>query len=167
MPHSLVLALFDDTEGAARAAKELRGLGLSRERVSVVARSHAEEGVLSSAADASPGSELEDSRTASRLGELGAHFIAAVALVLPGIGPIVADGPLAAELGEAAGHFAGGIARMLVRAGLAEPEARQWEASIESGAFLIGAHVASPDVGRVGDALGRNGATHIAVGHWN
>ena len=62
-----------------------------------------------------PGFGLEDSVTAARIGEIGAHLVSAVALVLPGIGPIVADGPLAAGLAEAAGHVAGGIARTLER----------------------------------------------------
>ena len=98
--HPLVLALFDDPASAARAARGLRSLGLARERVSVVARSHDEEGALAEAAGASPGSEIEDSHRASRLGELSAHLLAAIALVIPGVGPIVADGPLAAGLGE-------------------------------------------------------------------
>ena len=46
---------------------------------------------------------------------------------MPGIGPIVADGPLAAGLSEAAGHVAGGVARTLERAGLDHGEAEEWE----------------------------------------
>ena len=88
--HPLVLALFDDPASAAKAARGLRSVGLARERVSVVARSHDEEGALAEAAGASPGSEIEDSRPASQLGELSAHLLAAIALVLPGVGPIVA-----------------------------------------------------------------------------
>lgn len=93
MAHALLLALFDDPASAASAARDLRTLGVARERVSMVARSHDEEGALAAASDASPGSEIEDSSRASRLGELSAHLLAAIALVLPGIGPIVADGP--------------------------------------------------------------------------
>src|SRR5688500_19559444 len=101
MSHPLVLALFDSPSSAASAARALRALGIPQERVSIVARSHDEEGVLARASDASPGSEIEDSRPAGRLGELSAHLLAAIALIVPGIGPIVADGPLAAGLGEA------------------------------------------------------------------
>ena len=79
MSHPLVLALFDDPTAAAAAARDLRGLGVSQQRVSIVARSHVEEGELARAADASPGSEIEDSRQASRLGELSAHLLEASA----------------------------------------------------------------------------------------
>ncbi len=60
--------------------------------------------------DATPGVELEDSWLAGRLGELSGWVLAAIAVVMPGIGPIVAAGPLGAELGEAAGHAAGSLA---------------------------------------------------------
>src|SRR5688500_16139878 len=118
MSHPVVLALFEHASAAATAARGLRALGVTRERVSVVARSHDEEGAIARASGASPGSEIEDSAPATRLGELSGHLLAAIALVMPGIGPIVADGPLAAGLGEAAGHLAGGISRTLEHAGL-------------------------------------------------
>jgi hypothetical protein len=166
MSHPLVLALFDSPAEAARGARELRAFGIPSERVSIVARSHDEEGALARVADASPGSEMEDSRIAGRLGELGAHLLAAIALIVPGIGPIVADGPLAAGLGEAAGHVAGGLARTLERAGLEGAEAERWEQRIEAGAVLVGAHVTGEAVAEVRDLLVRGGATDSAEVRW-
>ena len=165
--HPLVLALFDDPASAARAARGLRSTGLSRERVSVVARSHDEEGALADASGASPGSEIEDSRPASQLGELSAHLLAAIALVLPGVGPIVADGPLAAGLGEAAGHMAGGIARALHQAGMERPEAERWQERIEGGAILIGAHVEPGTAAGARDIFASNGAVSVAEATWS
>ena len=165
--HPLVLALFDDPSSAAAAARGLRGLGIPRERVSVVARSHDEEGALAEAAGASPGSEIEDSAAASRLGELSGHLLAAIALVLPGVGPIVVDGPLAAGLGEAAGHVAGGIARTLHQAGLDRNEADHWQKRIEQGAILVGAHVDRTAVPAVQGVFSGNGAAATAEATWN
>src|SRR5688572_32028247 len=141
MAHRLVMGLFARPAEAADAARALRALGVPRERVSIVARSHDEEVDVARASGGSPGSELEDSPVASRLGELSGHLLAAVALVMPGIGPIVVDGPLAAGLGEAAGHVAGGIARTLHHAGMDRHQADQWEARIRQGSILVGAHV--------------------------
>jgi hypothetical protein len=166
MSHPLVLALFDDPSAAASAARGLRALGVPPERVSIVARSHDEEGELARAADASPGSEFEDSRPASRLGELSAHLLATIALVMPGIGPIVADGPLAAGLGEAAGHVAGGIARMLRHAGLDRAESEQWESRIERGAILVGVHVDESRLAAAREVLTGNGAETIRDAAW-
>src|SRR6185369_2646483 len=167
MSHALVMALFQDAAAAGGAARARRGLGIPRERVSIVARSHDEEGVIADASGASPGSEIEDSRPASRLGELAAHLVAAVAVVIPGVGPIVADGPLSAALGEAAGHVAGDIARALEKAGLSRDDASQWEKRIEEGAFLVGAHADKLPVETVREALIRAGGSPVAVGRWS
>jgi hypothetical protein len=164
--HPVVLALFTDAATAAEAARRLRAFGVARERVSIVARSHDEEGEVARAAGASPGSEIEDSGTASRLGELSAHVLAAIALVMPGIGPIVADGPLAASLGEAAGHLAGGIAGTLEQAGLPPDAAAQWETRIAGGDFLVGAHVQDPQVTGARDVMRHAGGQEVIVGSW-
>jgi hypothetical protein len=164
--HPAVLALFNDAAAAAEAARGLRALGVARQRVSIVARSHDEEGMVASVSEASPGSEIEDSGTASRLGELSGHVLAAIALVMPGIGPIVADGPLAAGLGEAAGHLAGGVAGTLEKAGLPAAVARQWEARIAGGDFLVGAHVQDSQVGAAQDVMRQAGSQETAVGSW-
>ena len=166
MSHPLILALYDDVAATARAARALREMGIPRERVSIVARSHDEAGAVANAVDASPGTEIEDSRPAAVLGELSAHFLAALAVVMPGIGPIVADGPLAAELGEAAGHLAGGLARVLTRAGLSEAEAKAWEGRIKAGALLLGAHTETALLTSVQDAVYASGASNVAVGRW-
>lgn len=146
MAHLLIMGLFETPDRAARAARTLRDLLQAPERVSLVARSHDEEVELAKATGGSPGSEIEDSRTAGRLGELGAHFLSALALVMPGIGPIVADGPLAAELGEAAGHLGGGLSRTLQQRGMPAEDADRIEAAVERGSVLVGAHV--PTTGR-------------------
>jgi hypothetical protein len=164
--HPVVFALFDDPARAAMAARDLRSLGVARERVSVVARSHDEEGAIARASGASPGSEIEDSPSAGRLGELSAHLIAAIALVMPGVGPIVADGPLAAGLGEAAGHLAGGLARTLEAAGLAGETASAWETQVKSGAVLVGAHVTPAQVSAARDTLAAVGGRDVTAGSW-
>lgn len=166
MSHHVVLSLFDDPASAATAARELRDFGVPRERVSIVARSHDEQVTLARQSGASPGSELEDSAAAARLGELGGHLLAAIAIVMPGIGPIVADGPLAAELAEAAGHLAGGVSRTLERAGLPHPEAEQWETSIRAGAILVGAHVLQAQVDGARQVMRRNGSRGVVAGIW-
>jgi hypothetical protein len=132
-----------------------------------VARSHDEEGAIARASGASPGSELEDSATAARLGELGAHLVSAMALVMPGIGPIVADGPLAAELAEAAGHAAGGIARTLEHAGLDRAEADEWESRIKQGLLLVGAHVGAGEIARAQNVMTKSGAARVARVEWS
>ncbi len=166
MPHPLVLALFQDRPAAAEAARRLRALGFERGDISLVARSHRFEGALAEEMEATPGVEFEDSRPAARLGEIGGHVLAAIAVVLPGIGPIVTAGPLAADLGEAAGHFAGRIATLLRRAGCPPAQAESWQESVSRGALLLGAHVRHGDPDTARQAFAEAGATDVAEGRW-
>jgi len=167
MPHALVLALFESAQRAAAGANAARGLGIAAQQLSVVARNHEEEGRLAEQIGATPGADIEDSIFASRLGELSAHVLAAIALVLPGVGPIVASGPLAAEMGEAAGHVAGDLSTILERAGVTSDRANRYERAVEGGAILIGAHVGdSTNVAGVCQALEREGGTDLTVAEW-
>jgi len=168
MSHSLVMALFQNVSGAAEAARTLHALGLGPADLSVVARDHMAEGAIASQIDASPGSELEDSLTASRFGELSGYVLAAIAIGLPGTGAVVAAGPLAAEFGEAAGHVAGDLKATLVKAGLPESEAERWRAQIERGeAILLGAHARSVDARAVEAAMSGQSISKVIQTTWN
>lgn len=166
MPHPLLLALFDSPASAARAAASLHALGVERDDLSVIARSHDEEVEAARAIGATPGVEMEDSMPAARLGELGAHILAAMAMVMPGVGPVVAGGPLAAEMGEAAGHVAGSLADHLTRAGLSRPDADGIEAAVEKGAWLLGVHVRRGDATEARTALTDAGASSVHQASW-
>ena len=164
--HPLALALFSHASTAAAAAAALHALGISRDQISVVAHSRADERTLADRMDATPGVELEDSRPAALLGELGGHVLAAIAVVMPGIGPIVAAGPLAAELGEAAGHVAGSLASVLTSAGLPQESAEALQEQVAQGAVLLGVHAAASDVDRVRESLLAAGATQLEMVTW-
>jgi MerR family copper efflux transcriptional regulator len=164
--HPLVLALCSNTSVAAEAAAALHALGISKEHISVVAHSHADGRILAERLDATSGVDLEESRPAAVLGELSGRVIAMIALVMPGIGPIVAAGPLAAELGEAAGQVAGSLASVLESAGLPQERAEALQREVSQGAVLLGVHVAPPDVDRVRDSLAAVGATRLETVNW-
>ena len=121
---------------------------------------HQDEERIGSEIDASPGSEIEDSSAASRLGELSGYILAAIATGLPGTGAVVAAGPLAAELGEVAGHVAGQVAgdlkSTLIKTGMSETDAEAWRAQIEGGrAILIGMHARSGRAAEIEGLLAR------------
>ncbi|HSC28726.1 MAG TPA: hypothetical protein VLD67_15725 [Vicinamibacterales bacterium] len=166
MPHTLVLALYPGPAAAAAGARAVHALGVTREHISVVSRGHDEEGALAEQMDATPGVDIEDSRPAARLGELGGQVLAAIALVMPGIGPIVAAGPLSAGLGEAAGHVAGNIASVLRSAGVPEARAEALQRGVRSGAVLLGIHAGDADVEALRQALMASGATQVDIANW-
>src|SRR5215210_4471864 len=151
MPHPLVLALYPSPAAAAGGVRAMHEAGVLRDQISIISRNHDEDASLAVQMDATPGVDIEDSRAASRLGELSGYVLAAIAVALPGIGPIVAAGPLAAGLGEAAGHVAGGLASALTAAGVDEARALAFQNSVREGAVLVAVHTdgANAPVGRI------------------
>jgi len=63
------------------------------------------------------------------------------ALAIPGVGPLIAAGPIMAALGGAAvGTAAGGLVGALVGMGIPEFEAKRYDAKIREGNILISVH---------------------------
>lgn len=82
-------------------------------------------------------------------GVLGGTFGVLVgigALAIPGVGPLIAAGPLLAALsGAAVGAAVGGVSGALVGLGIPEVEAKIYEGHLRSGNVLIAVHVNSDD----------------------
>jgi hypothetical protein len=87
------------------------------------------------------------------------------ALAIPGVGPLIAAGPLMAALsGAAAGATVGGIAGGLVGMGIPELEAKRYENRIAEGNVLISVLAQSSDeVSRAKDILEKADAEDISV----
>jgi hypothetical protein len=68
------------------------------------------------------------------------------ALTIPGVGPLIAAGPILAALsGVAVGAAVGGIAGGLIGLGFPEIEARRYEGKIKAGNILISVHTESSE----------------------
>jgi hypothetical protein len=98
-------------------------------------------------------------------GEWGGPVLAAIAVVMPGVGSLVAAGPLSAGLGEAAGHVAGSLASVLSSAGVPQARAEQLQAAVEEGAVLLGVHTTPQGVSAVRDAVAA-AAREVHVANW-
>jgi hypothetical protein len=166
MSHPLLMALFQDSRAAAAAARDVHQAGVAREDLSVVASTHQKQEEIAEQIGGSPGSEIEDSPAAGRLGELGGYILAAIAIGLPGTGALVAAGPLAAELGEAAGHAAGDLKATLEKAGLSDAEAERWQSQIQAGAVLLGVHVRAVSGANVESLLSRHSGGKVINTQW-
>lgn len=67
-------------------------------------------------------------------------------LAIPGLGPLIAAGPLLAALsGAAAGATVGGIAGALIGMGIPEIEAKRYEGKVKGGNILISVHADSSE----------------------
>lgn len=86
-------------------------------------------------------------------------------LAIPGIGPLIAAGPVVAALsGAAAGATVGGIAGALIGMGIPEIEAKSYEGKVRGGNILLAVHVTSNDEERrVKRAFEQYGAHDVSV----
>ncbi len=75
------------------------------------------------------------------------------ALAIPGVGPLIAAGPIMAALsGAAVGAATGGVVGGLIGLGIPEIEAKRYEEKLKKGNYLIAVHAEeSEDVDRAKD----------------
>ena len=87
------------------------------------------------------------------------------ALAIPGIGPLIAAGPIVGALaGLGAGGAVGGIVGALVGMGIPEFEAKRYEGAVKGGGTLLSVHCGtSEQVSVAKDALRSTGAKDIAA----
>ena len=86
------------------------------------------------------------------------------ALAIPGIGPLIAAGPIVATLaGLGSGGAVGGFIGALAGVGIPEFEAKRYEGRIKDGGILLSVHCDNSDwVGKAKNLLERTGAQDIA-----
>jgi hypothetical protein len=86
------------------------------------------------------------------------------ALAIPGVGPLIAAGPIMGLLGGAAvGAATGGLAGALVGYGIPELEAKQYEGKVKGGNILLSVHTDDgSQVSTVKEIFKRHNAEDIA-----
>jgi hypothetical protein len=87
------------------------------------------------------------------------------ALAIPGLGPLIAAGPIMATLaGVGAGGALGGLVGALVGAGIPEYEAKRYEGHVKNGGVLLSVHCdTDSEIKRAKDFLKATGAADIAA----
>ncbi|MGI8743805.1 MAG: general stress protein [Bryobacteraceae bacterium] len=86
------------------------------------------------------------------------------ALAIPGVGPLIAAGPIMGALaGLGVGGAVGGLVGALVGMGIPEYEAKRYEGRVKDGGVLLSVHCdTSEEVSRAKDLLKQAGAQDIA-----
>ena len=88
------------------------------------------------------------------------------AIAIPGVGPLIAAGPIVAALsGAGVGGAVGGVAGGLIGLGIPEYEAKRYEGRIRKGGVLLSVHCDSSEwVKKATDILGRTARAGTQVG---
>jgi len=156
-----VIGLFDNLDQAQRVVQQLVDAGFNRDDIGIV-RSNQRGGTTTTNANNEKSDVGKDAGWGAVLGGVAGLVVGLAALAIPGIGPIVAAGPIAAALGGAGiGAVAGGLIGALVGLGVPEEHAQYYAEGIKRGGTLV--TVKSPDnmVQRAVDIMNNNGAIDI------
>ena len=157
-----VVGLFDSTELAQTAVQDLCESGIAADNIGVAMRSQGAGDTATQVVGGTGASVTTGAIGGSILGGLAGLLIGVGALTLPGLGPIVAAGPLASTLlGAGVGAAAGGLIGALVDAGVPEDEARLYHTGVERGGVLVTARVPDGQELAARDLLNKNGARDI------
>jgi hypothetical protein len=138
-----IIGIVNNREQAESALENLRSAGVPAESISVLLpdKSGTKDFAHEHNTKAPEGAVTGASAGGAIGGTLG--LLAGIgALAIPGVGPLIAAGPLMAALsGAAAGAAVGGVAGGLVGLGIPEIEAKRYEGKIKGGNVLLAVHV--------------------------
>jgi hypothetical protein len=156
------IGLFDTMDEAHRAVQELIDHGYRSDDVSLMARQDGEytsepgaESVSGAAVGAGAGAAV---------GGVGGLLVGLASLAIPGIGPVVAAGPLATTLaGLGLGATAGGILGALTELGVPEETAHYYAEGVRRGGILVSVQTDQVMADRALQIMARHGAVNLGA----
>ncbi len=152
-----VVGYFRDRASASTAYDELLQRGVPRDDLSVLGRGRERGTGLADDDDSHP-----TGGAGAAVGGIAGLLLGAAAMLIPGLGPIVAVGPLSAALagavtGGVTGAVVGGIGGVLIDAGVDETSARYYDDRLRSGGYLVGARTDDARYALAWDVMQRHG----------
>ncbi len=163
--NTAAFGIFPSHSAAEAAVDRLHAAGFSNDDVSVLMAD--KQGSKDFAAEKN--TKAPEGTTAGVLGggTLGGTLglLAGIgALAIPGVGPLIAAGPIMGALaGLGIGGAVGGLVGALVGMGIPEYEAKRYEGRVNDGGILVSVHCeSSEEVSRAKDVLKAAGGEDIA-----
>ena len=141
-PNIMVVGVFDDPANAERALTGLRDAGFAPSDVGVVSRPS--DADAQAPPDVPPAPRVDETSgilTGGLLGGVAGWLVGLTTLAVPGVGPLLAAGPLVAAVsGSGLGAAAGGLIGHFVAEGHEHDEARWYEEQVRAGHILLTVH---------------------------
>jgi hypothetical protein len=134
-----IIGVFHTEDQAIRAIESLKDQGYRSDEISIIAKNKDDVRDIEDATDTKMEEGLATgAATGGILGGVAGLIAGLGALAIPGVGPIIAAGPLAATLGGAAiGAGTGGLVGALIGMGIPEEHAHEYENYINAGEILV------------------------------
>lgn len=165
MTHKSVYAIVTNEAKATEIVDELTRKGFLNNDISVLLPDKGSTHQFSHEKHTkAPEGAVTGATTGGAVGGVLGLLVGIGALAIPGVGPLIAAGPLLAALsGAAAGAAAGGITGALIGMGIPEIEAKRYENRIAEGNILISVLAKTSDeVSRAKKVLEQCGAEDIS-----
>ncbi|WP_433945295.1 general stress protein [Paenibacillus sp. SN-8-1] len=134
-----IVGVFQTEDEATSAIQELKDQGFGAEDISIVAKDRRHvSSINKETGTKSPEGIATGAAAGGVLGGVTGLLAGLGALAIPGIGPILAAGPIGAALtGAALGAGAGGLAGGLIGLGVPEEQAHEYDARVNEGRILV------------------------------
>jgi len=163
--NTAVYGIYSNRAAAEQAVDQLIGSGFRSEDVSVLLQDN--QGTKDFAHEKStkaPEGATTGATTGAAVGGTLGLLAGIGALAIPGVGPLIAAGPIMATLaGLGSGGLVGGIVGGLVGMGIPEYEAERYEGRIKEGGILVSVHCDNSDwVKRAKEVLKNSGAEDVS-----
>jgi hypothetical protein len=158
-----VAAVFSSLNEAGGACIDLEHIGVPREDISLIAGNDASlhDDYLEKARKASTSTEAAAASDAAFGGGVGILAML-IAFAIPGVGPIVALGPMLTVLGAMGiGAAAGGLIGAFHNMGISHEEAPLYEEAVRRGAVMVAARIDDRLEEEAVAALKRHGARDL------
>ena len=168
---STVVGIFDSEAHAIEAIRALQEQGFSEEELSVVGPDKNKNQGNGGMRNRNQGDDFETGNMINEdltegvawgggVGALGGLLAGIGALAIPGIGPVIAAGPLATAL---SGAVAGGVAGGLIDLGIPEEESKRFEQDLKEGRLLAIVEAEDEELELAESIFRENGADEVQV----
>jgi uncharacterized membrane protein len=148
----VVIGIFQSKREAEQAVNQLRSQGFTNQEINIVSKQDQKQ------TEYAEDDITDGALTGGTLGGIGGLLLGAGALAIPGLGPIVAVGPIAAAL---SGAVMGGVAGGLIDWGIPEEVSRRYENSVREGGILAVIRTSATSVNQAATILRQNGAQDV------
>lgn len=155
-----IVGVFRTESEASLAIEELKQQGFRADEISVIAKDRNESSqIQEETGTKAPEGLASGAATGGVLGGVTGLLAGLGALAIPGIGPIIAAGPIAATLtGAAVGAGAGGLVGGLIGLGIPEEQAEEYGGYVKEGHILVMVDADQTNGGRIYDIFRNYGA---------
>lgn len=161
-----IVGLFDSASDAQAVVHEVVQEGVSRDQISVMTSRGDDAGKAITTTDTGAPTTGDDAMTGAgigaALGGVGGLLVGLAVLPIPGLGPVIAAGPIATTLaGVGIGAATGGLIGALTHVGVPEEHAHHYAEGVRRGGTLVTVSARDGLAERVSDVMSRHHAVDV------